>query len=162
MNACRGVVTLILNFDIKLRWVVNFTHRPLYSGKVSHWPLNRRGWGGGGVAVFACWRRKKISCSCRNSNPGTSQTGLLSVKTIFVFWVQVCVLKLHSSTSVWCVNSLMMASVYGRNMSSPVQQQIFVFTVIEHISMYNVVQIWPGQTVTCLHTISPGHIWTTL
>ena len=27
---------------------------------------------------------------------------------------------------------------------------------------YKVVQIWPGQTVTCLHTISPGHIWTTL
>jgi hypothetical protein len=24
------------------------------------------------------------------------------------------------------------------------------------------VQIWPGQTVTCLHTNSPGHIWTTL
>jgi hypothetical protein len=29
-------------------------------------------------------------------------------------------------------------------------------------SIYKVVQIWPGQTVTCLHTISPGHIWTTL
>ena len=29
-------------------------------------------------------------------------------------------------------------------------------------SMYKVVQIWPGQTVICLHTISPGHIWTTL
>jgi hypothetical protein len=28
--------------------------------------------------------------------------------------------------------------------------------------IYNVVQIWPGQTVTCLHTISPDHIWTTL
>jgi hypothetical protein len=27
---------------------------------------------------------------------------------------------------------------------------------------YKVVQIWPGQTVTCLHTSSPGHIWTTL
>jgi hypothetical protein len=27
---------------------------------------------------------------------------------------------------------------------------------------YKVVQIWPGQTMTCLHTISPGHIWTTL
>ena len=27
---------------------------------------------------------------------------------------------------------------------------------------YKVVQIWPGQTVTSLHTISPGHIWTTL
>jgi hypothetical protein len=25
-----------------------------------------------------------------------------------------------------------------------------------------VVQIWPGQTVTCLHTNSSGHIWTTL
>jgi hypothetical protein len=28
--------------------------------------------------------------------------------------------------------------------------------------MYKVVEIWPGQTVTCLHTNSPGHIWTTL
>jgi hypothetical protein len=27
---------------------------------------------------------------------------------------------------------------------------------------YEVVQIWPGQTVTCLHTNSPGHIWTIL
>jgi hypothetical protein len=27
---------------------------------------------------------------------------------------------------------------------------------------YKVVKIWPGQTVTCLHTNSPGHIWTTL
>jgi hypothetical protein len=30
------------------------------------------------------------------------------------------------------------------------------------ISRYKVVQIWPGQTVTCLHTNSPGHIWTIL
>jgi hypothetical protein len=28
--------------------------------------------------------------------------------------------------------------------------------------MYKVVQIWPGLTVTCLHTDRPGHIWTTL
>ena len=28
--------------------------------------------------------------------------------------------------------------------------------------MYKVVQIWPGQTVTCLRTNRPGHIWTTL
>jgi hypothetical protein len=27
---------------------------------------------------------------------------------------------------------------------------------------YKVVQIWPGQIVTSLHTIIPGHIWTTL
>jgi hypothetical protein len=31
-----------------------------------------------------------------------------------------------------------------------------------YVCMYKVVQIWPGQTVTCLHTNSPGHIWTTL
>ena len=30
------------------------------------------------------------------------------------------------------------------------------------VSLYKVVQIWPGQTVTCLHTNRPGHIWTTL
>jgi hypothetical protein len=30
------------------------------------------------------------------------------------------------------------------------------------VEIYKVVYIWPGQTVTCLHTISPGHIWTTL
>jgi hypothetical protein len=28
--------------------------------------------------------------------------------------------------------------------------------------IYKVVQIWSGQTVTCLHTNSPGHILTTL
>jgi hypothetical protein len=30
------------------------------------------------------------------------------------------------------------------------------------ITIYKVVQTWPGQTVTCLHTNHPGHIWTTL
>ena len=34
--------------------------------------------------------------------------------------------------------------------------------VLTLLVLYKVVQIWPGQTVTCLHTISPGHIWTTL
>ena len=29
-------------------------------------------------------------------------------------------------------------------------------------TFYKVVQIWPGQTVTCLHTNRPSHIWTTL
>jgi hypothetical protein len=37
-----------------------------------------------------------------------------------------------------------------------------VTTPLYAIRIYKVVQIWPGQTVTCLHTISPGHIWTTL
>jgi hypothetical protein len=40
-------------------------------------------------------------------------------------------------------------------------ETVFLITVVwSH--KYKVVQIWPGQTVTCLHTISPGHIWTTL
>ena len=30
------------------------------------------------------------------------------------------------------------------------------------VKIYKVVQIWLGQTVTCLHTNRPGHIWTTL
>ena len=47
-----------------------------------------------------------------------------------------------------------------------------VFWIISNVSAsnkdsfqcqrYKVVQIWPGQTVNCLHTNSPGHIWTTL
>ena len=36
------------------------------------------------------------------------------------------------------------------------------FCQLPCIKKYKVVQIWPGQTVTCLHTNSPGHIWTTL
>ena len=36
------------------------------------------------------------------------------------------------------------------------------FPLRQERCVYKVVQIWPGQTVTCLHTISPGHIWTTL
>jgi hypothetical protein len=35
-------------------------------------------------------------------------------------------------------------------------------SILEDRQKYRVVQIWPGQTVTSLHTISPGHIWTTL
>jgi hypothetical protein len=34
--------------------------------------------------------------------------------------------------------------------------------LLEYPRKYKVVQIWPGQTVTNLHTNRPGHIWTTL
>ena len=36
------------------------------------------------------------------------------------------------------------------------------FSIAYIAGLYKVVQIWPGQTVTCLHTNRPGHIWTTL
>ena len=39
---------------------------------------------------------------------------------------------------------------------------IHTLLVCMYVCMYKVVQIWPGQTVTCLHTNRPGHIWTTL
>jgi hypothetical protein len=38
----------------------------------------------------------------------------------------------------------------------------YCLNTTKRVNVYKVVQIWPGQTVTCLHTISPGHIWTTL
>ena len=37
-----------------------------------------------------------------------------------------------------------------------------MFTVRYELNIYKVVQIWPGRSLTCLHTYSPGHIWTTL
>jgi hypothetical protein len=33
--------------------------------------------------------------------------------------------------------------------------------IYTYMYIYKVVQIWQGQTVTCLHTNRPGHIWTT-
>jgi hypothetical protein len=42
------------------------------------------------------------------------------------------------------------------------QKTVLCFPSSNVLDKYKVVQIWPGQTVTCLHTISPGHIWTTL
>jgi hypothetical protein len=41
-------------------------------------------------------------------------------------------------------------------------RSLFTCLKVIYIYIYKVVQIWPGQTVTCLHTNSPGHIWTTL
>ena len=38
----------------------------------------------------------------------------------------------------------------------------YVNRLVEYTIKYKVVQIWPGQTVTCLRTNRPGHIWTTL
>jgi hypothetical protein len=41
-------------------------------------------------------------------------------------------------------------------------QYIYIYIYIYIYCVYKVVQIWPGKTVTCLLTNSPGHIWTTL
>jgi hypothetical protein len=52
----------------------------------------------------------------------------------------------------------------GMNVGCRVKCPLFRPTLIR-IRMcrkFKVVQIWPGQTVTCLHTNRSGHIWTTL
>jgi hypothetical protein len=41
-------------------------------------------------------------------------------------------------------------------------KDVEIHTTIQPLWKYKVVEIWPGQTVTCLHTNSPGNIWTTL
>jgi hypothetical protein len=43
-----------------------------------------------------------------------------------------------------------------------ISKRFYIFRESNQIITYKVVQIWPGQTVTCLHTNRPGHIWTTL
>ena len=50
-----------------------------------------------------------------------------------------------------------------RSISNEQKRDLFVplFRSKNNFS-YKVVQIWPGQTVTCLYTNRPGHIWTTL
>jgi hypothetical protein len=61
----------------------------------------------------------------------------------------------------------------SKNVVDPERPQITVWRLVAcwisnatraqaHIQKYKVVQIWPVQTVTCLHTDRPGHIWTTL
>jgi hypothetical protein len=51
----------------------------------------------------------------------------------------------------------------NKNTSAFIKQGACTVNVLCQLQVkYKVVQIWPGQTVTCLHTNSPGHIWTTL
>jgi hypothetical protein len=64
--------------------------------------------------------------------------------------IQFCCLLTSQAHSMFCCISLL-----------PPKWPFFRFTKV-FLSLYKVVQIWPGQTVTCLHTISPGHIRTTL
>ena len=61
--------------------------------------------------------------------------------------------RLEESYRLWCVILEHEAALARVGLLLQKQQ---------NIEKYKVVQIWPGQTVTCLHINSPGHIWTTL
>jgi hypothetical protein len=58
-------------------------------------------------------------------------------------------------------NVLKLANEWPKHVGGNNKRYIYIYTYI-YIYMYKVVQIWSGQTVTCLHTNRPGHIWTTL
>jgi hypothetical protein len=54
------------------------------------------------------------------------------------------------------------STLYNSSDHSFVYDTQLVYNTYIDIYIHKVVQIWPGQTVTCWHTNSPGHIWTTL
>jgi hypothetical protein len=59
------------------------------------------------------------------------------------------------------IQRLPVSALVNRPSSGHILNYIVLATK-QYVVKYKVVQIWPGQTVTCLHIISPGHIWTTL
>jgi hypothetical protein len=81
-----------------------------------------------------------------------------------VHWVHVGVLeKLLVPQLVKRFPSFWILNVYYRVYNSPLYVYVEPdISSLQSLLIYKVVQIWPGQTVTCWHTNSPGHIWTTL
>jgi hypothetical protein len=86
--------------------------------------------------------------------------------------LQKCALSSHQIVDIICICYLFLFTVFILMLGlvlpplfhfqfSPQQPEGCVFFT-NKLSMYKVVQIWPGQTVTCLHTNRPGHVWTTL
>jgi hypothetical protein len=66
----------------------------------------------------------------------------------------------HTRRICYCFSSATMIS--RRHLNVTLLPVLFCLLFLRFKVMYKVVQIWPGQTVTFLHTNSPGHIWTTL
>jgi hypothetical protein len=52
--------------------------------------------------------------------------------------------------------------IYAGHSVEILPHYIYITVFLVYNVLHKVVQIWPGQTVTCLHTNRPGHIWTTL
>jgi hypothetical protein len=86
-----------------------------------------------------CLRRQFVHTMWPNQLPFI----LFSICRIFVSYLPLCNPSLFLTRSVQMISILLQYH-------------------ISKISRYKVVQIWPGQTLTSLHTNSPGHIWTTL
>jgi hypothetical protein len=74
---------------------------------------------------------------------------ITSITSRVIRWwylIQFCFASVETQSSLPCSQEPLSRSI--------------MFTL--RLIMYKVVQIWSGQTVTSLHTISPGHVWTTL
>jgi hypothetical protein len=93
-------------------------------------------------------------------NVGVRVTSRGNIPCFFAYHFEACCcvsttrlhLKNTQVTCVWTIRTTGYIDWPKRNVVTQTQWRV----------KYKVVQIWPGQTVTCLHTNSPGHIWTTL
>jgi hypothetical protein len=65
----------------------------------------------------------------------------------------------HNKHKLFLLTSLICWPLKWRSIELALMQELNFYTTQ---AIYKVVQIWPGQIVTCLHTNRPGHIWTTL
>jgi hypothetical protein len=153
-SGCAGTAPFIPNKGPRWRWVASLAWHAYRStpGKRFHlYPLNRRlGWPQSQYARF-CEQEKNLFAPAgiripdhparSLRSPGTASCGHKSNKIMLRdnAWKLVC---------TECVTVL--------------REHFEIVHTVQLSIMYKVVQIWPGQTVTCLHTNSPGHIWTTL
>jgi hypothetical protein len=88
--------------------------------------------------------------------------GVLYRRDAYTLCVYVCVRACARARLRTCIRVNFLCSMQGiyvnlSSMHKPTKAHLWSFT-----ALYKVIQIWPGQTVTCLHTNNPGHIWTTL
>ena len=92
------------------------------------------------------------SGSCHYTNVSDAHTG------IFFFRRENTFLLTYQNTRCHYTEYHSMNIYSDKNLKTFRNNQENVFSK----EWFKVVQIWPAQTVTCLHKNSPGHIWTTL
>ena len=117
--------------------------------------------------LFCCRRKNKEKGHCTRHECLTDHGA--SVGQCFWLLFCTCMFQVLAVTPTvpnefWLV--FIPYSLFPGYLNRPRPLRCVLFSVYYSVSMshtiYKVVQILPGQTVACLHTISPGHIWTTL
>ena len=83
---------------------------------------------------------------------GSERSDWTHVQVLHESFLFLIIFILHWSPRI--VNNISLPIIYIRHPVARISEKNWRY--------YKVVQIWPGQTVTCLHTDRPGYIWTTL